>query len=310
MRVAVLGLGLIGGSAALALAEAGHEVIGYDASPRTREAAAERLAVADDPGALREAEVAVVAVPMDAVAAVAAELASHRFSGVVTDVASIKGTVRREMGGHRFVGGHPMAGKATAGFAEAEAELFRGRAWALCLDEETNLEDWTAVARLWLSVGARVGPTTAAAHDRAAARISHLEHLVAAALTLVAEEPLARTLAAGSFRDATRVAASPARLVEGMVANNREELLAALDGLGRELGAAGELVDSHPERIGEWLDRPRRLRETWPPEPGGTEPLPVEREGLLELGAAGGWVESFQDIGVAMVRRPRVKSTP
>lgn len=314
MRVAVLGLGLIGGSVALALTEAGHEVIGHDASERTREAAGRRFAVAADPAALLDADAAVLAVPMGAMAGCAADFAPRRFGGIVTDVASIKGRVRAAFTGHpRFVGGHPMAGKATAGFDEAEPGLFRGCKWALCLEEDTSLEDWATVARLWLSVGAHVVPTTHAAHDRAVARVSHVEHLVAAALTLAADDPLSLTLAAGSFRDATRVAASPVRLTEGMVANNRDGLLAALDALGRELDAARRLVDGRsrePRRAEEWLDRARRLRESWPPEAGGTEQVALERERLLALGEAGGWIESVEGFAVATARRPRVKSTP
>lgn len=314
MRVAVVGLGLIGGSAALALTEAGYEVIGHDVSERAREAARSRFAVAADPAALSGADVAVLAVPMGAIAGSAVDFGPDRFGGIVTDVASVKGRVREAFAGHRrFVGGHPMAGKAAAGFAEADPGLFRGRKWALCLEEDTSLEDWATVAGLWLSVGAHVVPTTHAAHDRAAALISHVEHLVAAALTLAADDPLSRTLAAGSFRDATRVASSPVHLTEGMVASNPDGLLDALDALGRELDSARRLVDHHssePRSTEEWLDRARRLRATWPPEPGGAERLPLTRAGLLALGEAGGWVESIQGIEVATVRRPRVQSTP
>lgn len=313
MRVAVLGLGLIGGSVALALTEAGHEVIGHDASERTREAAGRRFAVAADPAALLEADLAVLAVPMGAMAGCASDFSPRRFGGIVTDVASVKGGIRAAFAGHRrFVGGHPMAGKATAGFDQAEAGLFRGCKWALCLEEDTPLEDWAAVARLWLSVGAHVVPTTHLAHDRAVARVSHVEHLVAAALTLAADDPLSRTLAAGSFRDATRVAASPVRLTGGMVAHNREGLRAALEALGRELDSARHLVDRHsrePARTEQWLDRARALREAWPPEPGDPERVELTRESLLALGEAGGWIESMGDFTVATARRPRVKST-
>ncbi len=313
MRVAVLGLGLIGGSAALALAEAGHEVIGHDASERTREAAAEHFAVTADPAGLREAEIVVLAVPMGAIAANVSGFSPPRFGGIVTDVASIKGGVQDAFGGHpRFVGGHPMAGKSTAGFEQAEPGLFRGCKWALCLEEGTPLEDWATVARLWLSVGARVVPTTHAAHDSAAARVSHVEHLVAAALTLVADDPLSRSLAAGSFRDATRVAASPTPLIEGMIAKNRDGLLAALDAFDRELDSARRLVEGHsgePRRTREWLGRARELRETWPPEPGERVRVALSREALLAVGEAGGWVESIPDIEVATARYPRVEST-
>lgn len=312
MRVAVAGLGLIGGSAALALAEAGHEVIGYDPDDATREAAASKFTVASDPAALLDAEVAVVAAPMSRLAEVAAETFPPGYGGIVTDTASVKAETARVFAQHpRFVGGHPMAGKETAGFASAEADLFRGRVWVLCLEAGTDLDDWAALARLWTSIGARVVPTTAADHDRSAARISHVEHAVAAALVEVAGDPLSLALAAGSFRDGTRVAASPTGLFAGMAAGNRVELLAALDDLGAELAEARRRVADGPAlpgAVAEWFERSRRVRAAWPPEPGEVEEMPLERDALVALGAAGGWVEGFES-EVALVRRPRVEST-
>lgn len=317
MRVAVAGLGLIGGSVALALTEIGAahglEILGHDPDPATREAAAAHFPVAADPSELLDTDIAVVAAPYRHLAAVAAEtFPADRYRGLITDVASVKVDVARTFAPHpRFVGGHPMAGKETAGFAAAEPGLFRGRKWVLCFEEDTDPGDWATLARLWTAIGAHIVPTTAAAHDRAAARISHLEHLVAAALVHVADEPLARALAAGSFRDGTRVAASPTALFTGMVEGNRTELSAALDDLREELGRAREHLETYTDRplpISEWFDRARERRETWPPEPGAAERVPLIRETLVELGAAGGWVESLED-EVALARRPRVEST-
>ncbi|THV30060.1 prephenate dehydrogenase [Glycomyces paridis] len=321
MRVAVAGLGLIGGSVALALAEAGHDVIGHDPDPATREAAAAHVAVAADPAALLDSEVAVVAAPVKRLASVAAEtFPPDRYRGLVTDTASVKAAAARAFAGHaRFVGGHPMAGKETAGFASAEPGLFRGRVWVLCLERGvrpagrggTDVGDWATLARLWTSIGARVVPATATDHDRAAARISHVEHLVAAALVRVADDPLSRALAAGSFRDGTRVAASPTALVAGMVAGNGPEVRSALVDLGMELDRARwatEVREERPEAIAEWFDGARELRASWPPEPGAVERTALERESLLALGAAGGWVEAVED-EVALCRRPRVQST-
>ncbi|MEU6246603.1 prephenate dehydrogenase/arogenate dehydrogenase family protein [Glycomyces sp. NPDC047010] len=311
MRVAVTGLGLIGGSAALALAEAGHEVVGHDPDPAVRAAAAARFPVTADPAGLFDADVAVVGAPVKHLASVAAALTG--FRGLVTDTASVKADAARAFAAHdRFVGGHPMAGKETAGFASAEAGLFRGRVWVLCLEADTDLDDWLLLARLWTSIGARVVPVRADDHDAAAARISHLEHLVAAALVLVADDPLSRTLAAGSFRDGTRVAGSSTTLFAGMVQGNRAMLEDALDELGEELGTAHQYVVEYqqdPDRIAEWFDRARAKRAAWPPEPGEAERVPLTREALLDLGAAGGWVEAVES-EVAIGRRPRVQSTP
>ncbi|GAA1660481.1 hypothetical protein GCM10009830_01920 [Glycomyces endophyticus] len=310
MRVAVTGLGLIGGSAALALAGAGHDVIGHDPDPATRAAAAAHFAVTADPADLLDADVAVVAAPVRHLDAVAASLAG--FRGLVTDVASVKADARRAFAAlPRFVGGHPMAGKETAGFASAEPDLFRDRVWVLCLEADTDLGDWLLLARLWTAVGARVVPATAAAHDAAAARISHLEHLVAAALVHTAADPLSQALAAGSYRDGTRVAAAQTMLFTGMVEGNRAELLAALDAFGAQLDEARRAVDAdrdRPEAAAGWFDRARAVRAAWPPAPGEPERVALTREALLDLGAAGGWVEAVES-EVAIGRRPRVQST-
>lgn len=311
MRVAVIGLGLIGGSAALALAEAGHDVLGLDPDPATREAAAAHFPVTADPADLSGTDLAVVAAPYRHLAAVADEMLAG-YTGLVTDVSSVKAEPARVFARHRFVGGHPMAGKETSGFAAAEAGLFQGRKWVLCLEEATDLADWTALAALWTSIGAHVVPATAADHDRAAARISHLEHLVAAALVRVADEPLARTLAAGSYRDGTRVAASPTALFTGMVEGNREQLMAAAEDLAAELDAAAADLDAYTDRpnsISEWFDRARVLRTDWPVEPDAAQRIPLTKASLMELGAAGGWLEAVES-EVALARSPRVKSTP
>ncbi|WP_205326061.1 prephenate dehydrogenase/arogenate dehydrogenase family protein [Glycomyces sp. YM15] len=310
MRVAVVGLGLIGGSVALALAEAGHEVLGFDPDPATRDAAAAHVPVTGDPAALAGTDLAVVAAPFRHLAAVASETLGG-YTGLVTDVSSVKAEPARRFARHRFVGGHPMAGKETSGFAAAEPGLFQGRKWVLCLEADTDLADWTSLAALWTSIGAHVVPATAADHDRAAARISHLEHLVAAALVRVADEPLARTLAAGSFRDGTRVAASPTALFTGMVEGNRDEIVAALDDLRGELDAARQDLDAYTDRpkpISEWFEEARVRRADWPPEPLAAQRIPLNRVALAELGAAGGWLESVES-EVALARRPRVKST-
>lgn len=311
MRIAVAGLGLIGGSVALALAEAGHAVIGHDPDPAAREAAAAHFPVTADPAALLDTDLAVVAAPYRHLAAVAATFTAGGYTGLVTDVSSVKTEAAHAFENLRFVGGHPMAGKETAGFASAEAGLFRERTWVLCLEAHTPLADWVTLAKLWTAIGARVVPATAAAHDRAAARISHLEHLVAAALVHVADDPLSRALAAGSFRDGTRVAASPTALFTGMVEGNRIELASALVEFVEEIASTGPLVldAERPEPLADWFDQARELRVSWPPEPGEPETVPLTREALLALGAAGGWVSAFES-EVAIGRRPRVKSTP
>ena len=129
-----------------------------------------------------------------------------------------------------FVGGHPMAGTAHSGWAAGDAKLFAGAPWVLSVDDHVDPEVWAMVMHLALDCGAAVVPARSHEHDAAAAAISHLPHLLAESLAATAAEvPLAFALAAGSFRDGTRVAATAPDLVRAMCEANAEQLLPALD---------------------------------------------------------------------------------
>ncbi|HLU46180.1 MAG TPA: prephenate dehydrogenase/arogenate dehydrogenase family protein [Natronosporangium sp.] len=312
MNIAVIGLGLIGGSVLRALATAGHTVYGYDVDPATRAAA--RTAAAQAPAAARwqvagsvpdavaRAELVVVAVPLPAVDEVLYQLVSAGYTGLVTDVTSVKEPVRklveqRLSGPHArlagFIGGHPMAGRETSGFTAADPDLFTGCAWALCLEPDTSLADWLLLADLITRLGARVVPTTAAEHDRAVAAISHVPHLLAAALAAsVADDRLALTLAAGSFRDGTRVAATPPALTAAMCGGNAAAVKPALAKVTDVLADAAAALDSaHPiPQLREWLTTGAQVRGDWPPRAHDRATLPARADVLLRLGRVGGWV--------------------
>ncbi len=296
MNVAVIGLGLIGGSALRALAVNGHRATGYDADPATRTAArAAGFEVAGTAAeAMASAELVVLAVPLPVLPSVLEDLTA--YDGLVTDVTSVKGPVRElaaKYGLRRFVGGHPMAGKETSGFAASDAGLFDGCAWVLCLEpQETALDDWLAVAALVTGLGARVVPAPAAEHDRAVAEVSHVPHLFAAALAgQLADHPLAGALAAGSFRDGTRVAATRAELVVAMCGGNAAEVDRALARLISDLQEMRAAVTTDPaRRLTPLLSATGELRRAWPVRSGSVSEIPVGAGELLELGRAGGWV--------------------
>jgi prephenate dehydrogenase len=297
VNVAVLGMGLIGGSLTRALAAAGHQVSGFDRDPairrQARAAAGGGWRVAGSvAAAVAGADVAVVATPLPAVESVLEQLGG--FAGVVTDVVSVKQPVRSLMVGRpfRYVGGHPMAGKETAGFAASDPGLFAGCAWVLCLDEETLIDDWVTLARIVTGLGARAVPATAARHDGAVAAISHVPHLLAVALASALRDPLAGSLAAGSFRDGTRVAASPPSLIGAICGGNAGPVLDALDTvLGELAGARAALGQAEPiAAVTAWATPAHDARVRWPATPGEPRQLPLTREGLLALGEAGGWV--------------------
>ncbi|WP_447005177.1 prephenate dehydrogenase [Saccharothrix isguenensis] len=251
--VCVVGLGLIGGSVLRAATAAGRVTWGATASREDAEAARQGgYDVVDLAEALERAHtddaLVVVAVPMPAVEEVLRALPR----GVrLTDVVSVKGPVadlvRRVAPHARYVGGHPMAGTSESGWPAGRGTLFEDAAWVVTAEDDTDLDVLTDVIDLALAAKAHVVPTTAAEHDAAVARISHLPHLLAAVLASVGADggPLALSLAAGSFGDGTRVAGSRPELVRAMCEGNRSALLDAVDdALGRLGAARGSLAST------------------------------------------------------------------
>ncbi|MCW2501923.1 MAG: prephenate dehydrogenase/arogenate dehydrogenase family protein [Actinomycetia bacterium] len=297
--VAVIGLGLIGGSLLRRAARTG-PATGYDADPPTRaaaESAGYRVAgsVAE---AIADADLVVVAVPLPAIRGVLGEI--RGFGGLVTDVTSVKGPVDALVAecapGIRWVGGHPMAGREQSGFAAGDASLFDQCAWVLCVPADGDLRDWLGLAALVTSWGARVVPALAAEHDAAAARISHAPHLAAAALAAGAADPLSLALAAGSFRDGTRVAGTRPELTAAMCAGNADTLATELDALIARLTQARGLLGD-PAALAEWLRAGHRVRSGWPREAGPSQQLSPSIESLVALGRDGGWIESVGQDG-------------
>lgn len=238
--VCVLGLGLIGGSLMRAATDAGREVFGYNRSIEGVHAA-----IADGFDATENIEKAlkraaetsaliVVAVPVPALPIVLEHIRVLAPDAPLTDVTSVKAAVLDQVTSHgllaNFVGGHPMAGTAHSGWSAGDGKLFVGAPWVLSVDEHVDPDIWAMVMELALDCGAIVVPAKSDEHDAAAAAISHLPHLLAESLAAAAGEvPLAFALAAGSFRDGTRVAATAPDLVRAMCEANSEQLLPALD---------------------------------------------------------------------------------
>jgi prephenate dehydrogenase len=276
--VGVVGLGQLGGSLAAALAAAGRPVSGWDVDPAAREAAAARgVEITQELGG-----VVVLAVPLPAMDGALDGLTVDP-DATVTDLGSVKGPVLASLGarfGGRYVGGHPMCGTERSGHTAVDPDLFAGARWAVCLEPGTELPRWLRVAEVAMAVGAEVVPTTAAEHDDAVAAISHVPHLLAAALAAAAADagPLALALAAGSFAGGTRVAASDPAFVTAMVEGNAAPTAAALARVEAqlrrpwpELVAAGHAAATR--------SRGRRAVR-----------VPLDRAALLALGRTGGAV--------------------
>ena len=305
--VCVVGLGLIGGSLLRAASDAGRDAWGATASSTTAEKArtdgfdvsaslAEGLARAAAADAL-----VVLAVPLTALDDVLAEVARSAPSCRLTDVTSVKEPVAEAVGRRapatRFVGGHPMTGTEFSGWDAGSLQLFHDKVWVVATEDDSDLGVWIDVVALALACGAAVVPAAAAEHDVAVARISPLPHLLAAVLASVGAEggELALALAAGSFTDGTRVAATRPELTAAMCEGNRAALLAAFDdALGRLGAARGSLASTggllstlragHEGRQSLDLARQDRREERIDLEGRPDELL----DGMRELGRTGG----------------------
>lgn len=234
----VIGLGLIGGSIALALKEQGWTVVGDDTN-RERLAEAERRGIIDRGGLERDAVITFVAVsPLAVVDQV--ERALRSTTGVVTDVGSVKARISDRVSDARFVGGHPMAGSELEGLDGADSSMFRGAVWVLTPTAATADSAFAKAAAVVSELGAEVVGLSPERHDSLVAVVSHVPHLTAATLMRLASERAEEhaallRLAAGGFRDMTRIASGHPSIWLDICAENKdaivEGLTALIDGL-------------------------------------------------------------------------------
>lgn len=282
MRIAIIGVGLIGGSIGLAARKRlGASVAGFDTSADALHAARERGAlntVGDDIAeTVRGAEAVFVAVPVGGILeVVSAALGAASTSCVVTDVGSTKRAVVGTHDDPRFVGGHPLAGAETSGVQHARADLFEGATWYLTPTSTTSGVMYERLHRLLHGLGANPAAIEPELHDTILATVSHLPHVLANILVSQA----ARTLAGGgerlpatgpSFRDATRVAGAASSVWTDIYLSNRDALAAEID---HTVAALNAINDSLHRGDGDWL-------KTW------NDNAADDRRRLLEAELAG-----------------------
>lgn len=262
--VAVLGLGLIGGSLARDLAGAGTRVVGADADPATVRAALAAGVIAEaldphDPRPDAGCDLVVIAVPVDAAPALLDRLAESLPPGsVVTDVASVKRGIMeaaRTAGlARRFVGGHPMAGSHASGWASSRTGLFAGARVLLC-PGTADPEAVTRVAGLWRAVGGVPDVLDEADHDREVAWASHLPQAASSALAAVLRDAGIPGAALGpGGRDMTRLAESDPGLWAGIARANADELGPALRALAERLDALAALLPRDGAAVRRWFE--------------------------------------------------------
>jgi prephenate dehydrogenase len=317
MRIAVLGVGLIGGSIGLAARRRlGAEVAGFDPDRELLERAAEvgaiEVALDSVRDAVEGAELVFCAAPVTALPGLAAEaLDAASDDCAVSDVGSVKREVIAALGSDsRFIGGHPLAGAETSGVENARADLFEGARWYLTPTPRTGGLLYDRVQRAISEIGARPQAIEPETHDRLMATISHLPHvlanvLVTQAATALSEEAEHLPEVGPSFRDATRVAGANPAIWGDIFAGNREAVAAEIDGAVARLSEAAELLRSGDrDAVSAWHEQAgRRRRDLIESEIAGgplheLRVLVPNRPGIvaevaLELGRAGVNIEDM-----------------
>jgi prephenate dehydrogenase len=269
MRIAVLGVGLIGGSIGLAAREQGNEVVGFGRDPGRLERARELGAIDAAAGSLAEAldgaEACFACAPVGALPEqVEAALALAGPDCCVSDVGSTKAALLARVRDSRFVGGHPIAGAETAGVEHARVDLFQGAVWYLTPHAHSEGLLYERLHRLVRDLGARPIAVDPETHDRLVAVFSHLPHVLA---NLLAAQGAQRLLEHGealrqvgpSFRDATRVAGANTSMWADIYLANREAIVAELRDYSQRLDEAADLLE-RGEGVASWNDAARAAR--------------------------------------------------
>lgn len=273
----MFGLGLIGGSLALALADAGYDVGGHDSDKSKIDTALER-AIISFPGLYSDADVTFVATPVGIVAEAVVESLALT-TGVVTDVGSVKTAISTLVTDPRFVPGHPMAGSELDGLDGADASMFAGAVWVLTPTTHSSDTAFAVVAELVAKFGAEIVAMDAVQHDDLVAVVSHVPHLAAATLMRIAdnrsEEHMALLrLAAGGFRDMTRIASGRPGIWLDICEQNKASIVRGLDALILGLTDMRDVVaGSDREGLLSRLEQARRARMNLPTGAGAVEDL-------------------------------------
>jgi prephenate dehydrogenase len=298
VKVAVVGVGLIGGSIGLAARQRlGAHVSGYDPSAAARETAIARGAVLEAhdnvAGAVAGADFVFVAAPVQALPSIVGSvLEAASDDCVITDVGSVKRAVVEAFDDERFIGGHPLAGAETSGVEHARADLFQDATWYLTPTALTRGTAFERLHRLITRVGAWPSAIEPDVHDVVMASVSHLPHVLANVLVAQTARVLSaegeRLPATGpSFRDVTRVAGANSVMWGGIYRANADALVAAIDDMVARLNSVREqLASGDDDGIREWNDSARE-----------------DRRRLLESDLAGGEVHELR---VLVPNRPGI----
>ncbi len=329
-RIAIIGLGLIGGSLGLAIKRAGLKDVQVAGTARTRETMqkAKKLGAIDIEArtaaeAVRDARLVVVASPIMTTRHIFEEIAPALMPGaVVTDVGSTKGNVARWakelLPAHAdFVGGHPMAGKEHAGIAAADADLFKGRAWVIAPSVTAAESSGQTVVGLAQLAGATPLFMDADEHDSYVAAISHLPLLLSSALFSVAfgsaAWPELAQLASSGFRDTTRLASGSPEMAHDIMLTNRENVLHWLDRFIEELQRFRAVVaEGESKRVIETFAKAQIERDTFmtagPPRRSTGEAIETVSLGDMLLGSkVSGYMKKQQEIVKTMEDRANGK---
>ena len=280
MRIAIIGLGLIGGSIGLDLkqvGEPGWEIIGYVRRPEAASMALS-LGVIDRAGmnlseVVKEVDLVIIATPVLTIKGILSQIASRLSPGcIVTDTASTKLEVMKWAEEIlpptvNFVGGHPMAGKETYGIQAAEAKLFQGRVYCLTPAKKASPEAVNKVADMVKKLGAVPLFIDAEEHDNLVAGISHLPMLLSAALVSATTKDSSwdrmSKLAASGYRDLTRLASGNPQVNAHICLSNQKAILHWIDEFSKELGRYRRLVDVGDNHLEEALVEANRARQQW-----------------------------------------------